>query len=96
MYLHACQVRVTGGDSGLRCCVCVTYFERLLPPLCVDSEKEKEDMTDLIEMSKTVLVLMNITLPEPFSLTRKATLSAPRLPSSTTINRTVYRLNAQV
>ena len=27
VYLHACQVRVTIGDSGL-CCVCVTSFER--------------------------------------------------------------------
>ena len=28
LYLHACQVRVTVGDSGLCCCTCVTYFER--------------------------------------------------------------------
>ena len=28
LYLHACQVRVTVGDSGLCCCACVTYFER--------------------------------------------------------------------
>ena len=35
MYLHACQVRVTVGHSGL-CCVCVTSFERELTPLCVD------------------------------------------------------------
>ena len=26
-YLHACQVRVTVGDSGLCCCTCVAYFE---------------------------------------------------------------------
>ena len=26
LYLHACQVRVAVGDSGL-CCTCVTYFE---------------------------------------------------------------------
>ena len=25
--LHACQVRVTVGDSGLCCCACVMYFE---------------------------------------------------------------------
>ena len=25
LYLHACQVRVTVGDSGLCCCTCVTY-----------------------------------------------------------------------
>ena len=28
LYLHACQVRVTVGDSGLCCCDCVTTFER--------------------------------------------------------------------
>ena len=28
MYLLACQVRVTVDHSGLRCCVCVTTFER--------------------------------------------------------------------
>ena len=33
--LHACQVRVTVGDSGLCCCTCVTYFERWLTPLWV-------------------------------------------------------------
>ena len=27
-YLHACQVRVTVGDTGICCCACVTYFER--------------------------------------------------------------------
>ena len=27
LYLHACQVRVTVGDSGLCCCTCVTHFE---------------------------------------------------------------------
>ena len=27
MYLHACQVRVTVGNSGLCCCTCVAYFE---------------------------------------------------------------------
>ena len=36
LHLHACQVRVTVGDSGL-CCTCVTYFEHQLTPLCVDS-----------------------------------------------------------
>ena len=30
-------MRVTVGDSGLCCCTCVTYFERLLTPLYVDS-----------------------------------------------------------
>ena len=28
LYLHACQVRVTVGNSSLCCCSCVTYFER--------------------------------------------------------------------
>ena len=28
LYLLACQVRVTVGDSGLCCCVCVTSLER--------------------------------------------------------------------
>ena len=28
LYLHACQVRVTVGDSGLCCCACVTTFKR--------------------------------------------------------------------
>ena len=37
MYLHACQMRVTVGDSVLCCCVCVTSFEGKLTPLCVDS-----------------------------------------------------------
>ena len=27
LYLHACQVRVTVGNSCLCCCACVTYFE---------------------------------------------------------------------
>ena len=39
LYLLACQVRVTGGDSGLCCCACVTSFERELTPLCVGSAR---------------------------------------------------------
>ena len=39
LYLLACQVRVTVGDSGLCCCVCVTSFECQLTPLCVDFVK---------------------------------------------------------
>ena len=35
-YLHACQVRVTVGYSGL-CCTCLTSFERQLTPLFVNS-----------------------------------------------------------
>ena len=34
-YNSKCQARVTEGDSGLCCCTCVRYFERLLTPLCV-------------------------------------------------------------
>ena len=37
--LFACQVRVTVGDSGLCCCVCVTSFERSITHLCVDSAR---------------------------------------------------------
>ena len=37
VYLHACQVRVTVGNSGLCCCTCIMYFECQLTPLCVDS-----------------------------------------------------------
>ena len=33
MYLHACQVRGTVGDSGLCCCACVTSFELLINSL---------------------------------------------------------------
>ena len=39
LYLHAYQVRVTTGDSGLCHCTCVTYFERQLTPLCVHSNE---------------------------------------------------------
>ena len=34
LYLHACQLRVTVGNSGLCCCTCVTYVEHKLTPLC--------------------------------------------------------------
>ena len=27
LYLYACQMRVTVGDSGFCCCTCITYFE---------------------------------------------------------------------
>ena len=37
LYLLACQVKVTAGDSGLCYYVCVTSFERKLAPLFVDS-----------------------------------------------------------
>ena len=34
LYLHTCQVKVTVGDSGLCCCTCVTYFERINSLVC--------------------------------------------------------------
>ena len=37
LYLLACQVRVTVGDSGLCYCVCVTSFKHQLTPSCVVS-----------------------------------------------------------
>ena len=36
LYLLVCQVRVTVGNSGLCCCVCVMSFEQLF----VDSERD--------------------------------------------------------
>ena len=39
LYLHACQVRVAVGDSGLCCCTRVTYFKNKLTPLLVDSAR---------------------------------------------------------
>ena len=35
LYLHACQVRVTVGDSSFRCSSCIMCFKRLLTLLCV-------------------------------------------------------------
>ena len=35
--LYLCQVRVTVDVSGLCCCTCVTYFERWITSLWVDS-----------------------------------------------------------
>ena len=42
IYIRACQLRVTVGDSGLCCCVCVTSFELELTPLFVDSSQRKQ------------------------------------------------------
>ena len=39
MYLVFTRMPVTVGDSGLCCRTCVTYFERQLTPLCVDSAR---------------------------------------------------------
>ena len=36
LYLLACRVRATAGDSVLACCVCVMPAEHLLTPVCVD------------------------------------------------------------
>ena len=44
LYLHACQVRVIIGESGL-CCTCVTYFERWLTPLNVEFDEVWEKMS---------------------------------------------------
>ena len=37
LYSLTYQVRVTVGDLGLSCCVCVTSFKHWLTPLCADS-----------------------------------------------------------
>ena len=36
LYLHACRVIVTVGNSDLCCCTCIMYFECWLALLCVD------------------------------------------------------------
>ena len=36
LYLHACQLRVAVGDSGLCCCACIACFKQWLAPLCED------------------------------------------------------------
>ena len=46
------QVRVTAGDSGLCCCVCVTSFERRLSPFFVD-----------LAMRRRMLLLWKCALP---------------------------------
>ena len=50
LYLLACQVRVTVGDSGL-CCVCVTSFERKLTPLCVGSKADHTACLNLLHVA---------------------------------------------
>ena len=37
LYLHVCHVRFTICLSGLHCCTCIMYFERILTPFCVAS-----------------------------------------------------------
>ena len=61
LYLHACQVRVTVGDSGL-CCTCVTYFERLLTPLSVDSARAFGDSFFVSDFFPQHSVLIEISL----------------------------------
>ena len=51
LYLHACQVRVTVGGSGLCRCTCVTSLERYLTPLCVDPSR----MVMLMKVKPTML-----------------------------------------
>ena len=44
-YLLACQVRVTVGDSGLCCCVCLLSFERGLTPLFGDRHRRSGSLS---------------------------------------------------
>ena len=55
LYLHARQVRVTVGDSGLFCCACVKSFERELTPLCVDLFDWFREETLLVSKSPSPL-----------------------------------------
>ena len=50
-YLLTCQARVTIGDSGLCCCVCVMSFEHCLTPLFVDPPKLKIYITYFKKMN---------------------------------------------
>ena len=52
LYLYACQVKVTIGDSGLCCCTCVMCFERQLTPLGVDSTRVHNKTLQFFEFSK--------------------------------------------
>ena len=65
LFLHACQVRVTVGDSGLCCCTCVTYLpcvsilhERSGPRSVSNLTLGSEDLfnrTALVGCSKSVI-----------------------------------------
>ena len=48
--LPVCQVRVTVRDPGLCCCTCVTYFERKLTPLCVDSARTPLGLVPFLDL----------------------------------------------
>ena len=52
LYVLACQVRVTVGDSGLCCNVCVTSLERLFTPLCVDSLGKSVALDEKTDMKR--------------------------------------------
>ena len=43
LHLHACQVSISVGDSGLCCCACVMTFKCKLTPLCVEVEGKSEN-----------------------------------------------------
>ena len=64
LYLHACQVRVTVGDSGLCCCTLVTYFFRFLAMAlaCVVRLRGLHALQNCLVPS-VVLVLMCKVLP---------------------------------
>ena len=58
LYSHACQVRVTVGDSGLCYCTCVTYFEKkkkeekkLTGQHCVTRSKHTKRTLSLVQQS---------------------------------------------
>ena len=73
LYLHACQVKLIVGNSGLCYCVCVMSFARYLTPLChllhTDWwQKGKETLSKIwtdqhshvnIRNKKTVLKVLN-------------------------------------
>ena len=67
-YLHACQVRVTVGNSGLCCCICVTSFKCYWMPLCVDSDLSVVVRT-LIPRSCTLMIFSAFLLADCSVLT---------------------------
>ena len=55
LYLHACQVRVTVGHSGLCCCACVMPFLALI--LCVDSVELREYTREPVYLKHACILL---------------------------------------
>ena len=80
IYTHARWVTV--GNSGLCCCTCVTYFERLLTPLFVDLNNNKKtawilwQLPYVVNLGRkfTVRVLFCCCLPYVVNLGRKFTV----------------------